>query len=91
MDKNKLRRRERYVERRCCRTHIREAAGAFIGLLGFILLMGIDGPETMWGVALLGCTGLALMVLGAWMGHAFYGQEDRAEWMRRMWERGKVE
>lgn len=91
MDKNKIRRRERYLEKRCRRTHIREAAGAFVGLFGFILMMGIDGPETMWGVALLGCTGLALMVLGAWMGHAFYGQEEQAEWLRRMRERGQVE
>lgn len=53
--------------------------------------MGIDGQETMWGIATLGCAGLALMVLGAWMGHAFYGQEKQAEWLRRMRERGEIE
>ena len=90
-EERRARRRTRYVERSRQMVRIREAAGAVIGMFGFILLMGIDGPETMWGVALLGCTGLALMVLGAWMGHAFYGQEDKAEWLRQMRERGEVE
>ena len=31
------------------------------------------------------------MVLGGGLGHAFYGQEENAEWLRRMRERGEVE
>lgn len=27
--------------------------------------------------------GAAMMLLGGWLGHAFYGQEKDAEWMRR--------
>ena len=38
-----------------------------------------------------GAAGLALMCLGAWLGHAFYGQEGQAEWLRRMRERGEAE
>ena len=38
-----------------------------------------------------GAAGLALMVLGGWLGHAFYSQEENAEWLRRMRERGEVE
>ena len=53
--------------------------------------MCIDGVETLWGMALLGAVGLGLMVLGGWMGHAFYGQADKAEWLRRMRERGEIE
>lgn len=81
---------ERWARRRR-RMHIRELAGAVIGFTGFLLLMGIDGPESMCGMAALGCTGLGLLVLGAWLGHAFYGQEDKAEWLRRMRERGEIE
>lgn len=90
-EEQRARRRTRYVEKRRRIARIQETAGAIIGFFGFILLMGIDGAETMWGTAMLGCTGLALMALGAWMGHAFYGQEEQAEWLRRMRERGEVE
>lgn len=91
IEERRERRRTRYVEKQRKLVHVRETAGAFIGLFGFILLMGIDGQETMSGIAALGCAGLALMVLGAWMGHAFYGQEKQAEWLRRMRERGEIE
>ena len=30
-----------------------------------------------------GLAGLSLMLLGGWLGHAFYGQEKDAEWLRR--------
>ena len=42
-------------------------------------------------IVMTGAAGLALMVLGGWLGHAFYGQEENAEWLRRMRERGEVE
>ena len=34
---------------------------------------------------------VVVQVLGGWLGHAFYGQEENAEWLRRMRERGEVE
>lgn len=91
IEERRKRRWARYVEKQRMLAHVRESVGAFIGIFGFILLMGIDGQETLWGASMLGCTGLALMVMGAWVGHAFYGQEEQAEWLRRMRERGEIE
>ena len=42
-------------------------------------------------IVMTGAAGLVLMALGGWMGHAFYGQEEKAEWLRRMREQGEVE
>lgn len=86
-----LRRIAAAAQRERLLVRVQEVVGGVLGLVGFLLLMGIDGQETMWGIAALGCAGLALMVLGAWMGHAFYGQEKQAEWLRRMRERGEIE
>ena len=49
------------------------------------------GTEEISVIVMTGAAGLALMVLGGWLGHAFYGQEENAEWLRRMRERGEVE
>lgn len=90
-EERRARRREQCVARQRSRTHIREVAGGFIGLAGFVMLMGMESQEALWGMAALGAAGIALIALGAWMGHAFYGQEDKAEWLRRMRERGEIE
>lgn len=65
----------------------REAMGSVLGLMGFLILMGAGGAEEMPAILGLGAAGLGLMWLGTWMGHAFYGQEAKAEWLRRMRER----
>lgn len=74
-------RRERLLVR------VQEAVGGVLGLVGFLLLMGAGGAEEITAILGLGMTGLGLMCLGAWMAHAFYGQEAKAEWLRRMRER----
>lgn len=84
-------RRAQCVAKQRRRAHVQEVVGGIVGMFGFLLLMCIDGVETLWGMALLGAVGLGLMVLGGWMGHAFYGQADKAEWLRRMRERGEIE
>ena len=78
-------RRERLLVR------VQEAVGGVLGLAGFLLLMGAGGSEEMQVILGLGAAGLELMWLGAWMGHAFYGQEEKAEWLRRMRERDEIE
>ena len=55
----------------------------FLMLLGFLLLMVIGGAEDLTVIFLGGLAGLSLMLLGGWLGHAFYGQEKDAEWLRR--------
>lgn len=89
--KRELRRREQHEKIRRKRTHVREVAGALIGLAGFMMLVCAGGAYEVGTLIALGATGMGLMVLGGWMGHAFYGQEDKAEWMRRMRERGEIE
>ena len=66
---------------------VQEAVGGVLGLTGFLLLMGAGGAEEITAILGLGVTGLSLMCQGAWMAHAFYGQEAKAEWLRRMRER----
>ncbi len=61
----------------------RENIGAAMMLLGFLLLMVIGGAEDLTVIFLGGLAGLSLMLLGGWLGHAFYGQEKDAEWLRR--------
>lgn len=78
-------RRERLLVR------VQEAVGGVLGLVGFLLLMGAGGAEEIPAILGLGTAGLGLMWLGAWMGHAFYGQETKAEWLRRMRERDETE
>lgn len=79
-------RRREAVARRRRLAHIRESIGAVIGMLGFILLAAAGGSEDLTVIAVGGLTGLGMMVLGGWLGHAFYGQEREAEWLRRLRE-----
>lgn len=76
-------RRRAYVARRRKINRVRENVGAFIGMIGFFLVMCAGGAEELAVLAITGAVGLGLLVLGAWMGHAFYGQEKEAEWLRR--------
>ena len=88
--REELRRRERRAELRRRRTHVQETIGGFIGFAGFMLMFCAGGTSEAWMFAVLGITGLGLMVLGGWMAHAFNGQENKAEWLRRARERGRV-
>ena len=48
--------------------------------LGGQVVIGFAEP---FFLQLGGLAGLSLMLLGGWLGHAFYGQEKDAEWLRR--------
>lgn len=61
---------------------VREKVGAAMMLLGFQLLVVIGGAENMAAILVGGLASIALLMLGAWLGHAFYGQEKDAEWLR---------
>lgn len=80
-------RRRKYVTRRRRLNHIRESIGGVIGVLGFFFLAAVGGAEDLTVITVGGLIGLGMMVLGAWLGHAFYGQEQEAEWLRRQRER----
>lgn len=69
----------------------REAIGGALMWLGFIALLASGGAEEIWQIIVVGLGGLALFAFGGWMGHAFYGQEKDAEWLRRLRETGVVE
>lgn len=76
-------RRSRTEARRRKMVRVRENIGAAMMLLGFLLLMVIGGAEDLTVIFLGGFAGLGMMLLGGWLGHAFYGQEKDAEWLRR--------
>lgn len=90
-----------YTAERACRkaqaarrrrmNRVQETVGAIIGMAGFLLLMAAGGAEEVPVVLVGGTVGLGLLWLGAWLGHAFYGQEEKAEWLHRMRERGEIE
>lgn len=82
-------RREAYAAKRRRLNRIRENIGAGVGMLGFLLLLCAGGTEEISVIVMTGAAGLVLMVLGGWLGHAFCGQEENAEWLRRMRERGR--
>ena len=70
---------------------VQEAVGAGVMMAGLLALVCAGGSEDLPTILVVGVAGLGLFWLGAWMGHAFYGQEGQAEWLRRMWERGEIE
>ena len=76
-------RRSRTEAQRRKLVRVRENIGAAMMLLGFLLLMAIGGAEDLTVIFLGGLAGLSLMLLGGWLGHAFYGQEKDAGWLRR--------
>lgn len=76
-------RRSRTEAQRRKMVRVRENIGAAMMLLGFLLLMAIGGAEDLTVILLGGLAGLGMMLLGGWLGHAFYGQEKNAEWLRR--------
>lgn len=76
--------RRRDAEERTRRVNrLRENIGAVMVVAAFLLLMAAGGCYEIGAFAALATAGLALFALGAWLSHAFYGQEDNAEWARR--------
>lgn len=73
--KRERERREAYAAKRRRLNRIRENIGAGVGMLGFLLLLCAGGTEEISVIVMTGAAGLVLMVLGGWLGHAFYGQE----------------
>ena len=69
----------------------REAVGGALMWMGFIALRASGGAQEIWQIIVVGFAGLALLIFGGWLAHAFYGQEKDAEWLRRMRKLGMLE
>lgn len=67
-------------------TRLRESIGGFIAMIGFVVTIAAGGCYEVKETIITGMIGLAMLVLGGWMAHAFYGQEKDAEWLRRLRE-----
>lgn len=74
------------------KAQVQETVGTIIFLLGFFVTACLGGgAEEVRYIILFGLLGIGMMLLGGWMGRMFYGQEAKAEWLRRMRERGEIE
>lgn len=62
---------------------IQESIGTAVAGIGFLVLLVSGGCSDAGQLIVVGVLGLALFTVGAWLSHAFYGQEDKAEWARR--------
>lgn len=78
------RERRRRIAKRRKRNRIRETVGAFVAVIGFVLMIAATSSMNIRHIWACGVMGLALFALGAWLGHMFFGQEADAEWLRRM-------
>lgn len=63
-------------------TRLQERVGAVFALFGFLMLLGAGGMCEIGQIIGYGLTGLFLFVFGVWLAHGFYGQADKAEWLR---------
>ena len=63
-------------------TRLQERVGAALALFGFLMLLGAGGMCEIGQIIGYGLTGLFLFVFGVWLAHGFYGQADKAEWLR---------
>ena len=79
-------RRKREAARARRMNRLRETIGSFVSCIGFACLIAAGGCFEIWQIIVTGIVGLAMIVLGGWMAHAFYGQEKDAEWLRRLQE-----
>ena len=59
-----------------------ERVGAALAMLGFLMLLGAGGMCEIGQIIGYGLAGLFLFVFGVWLAHGFYGQADKAEWLR---------
>lgn len=72
-------RREKTVGRRWER--VRENFGAFLMVLGLLLLFVIGGAEDLSVIVVGGAASVLSLAVGAWLSRAFYGQERCALWL----------
>lgn len=63
-------------------TRLQERVGATLAMLGFLMLLGAGGVCEIGQIIGYGLAGLFLFVFGVWLAHGFYGQTDKAEWLR---------
>ena len=63
-------------------TRLQERVGAVLAMLGFLMLLGAGGMCEIGQIIGYGLAGLFLFVFGVWLAHGFYGQADKAEWLR---------
>lgn len=77
-------RRKREAHRARQWNRVRETIGGFVGMAGFVVTVSSGGCSEIGDIIIVGVVGLAMMASGAWLAHAFYGQEKDAEWLRRL-------
>lgn len=63
-------------------TRLQECVGAVLALFGFLMLLGAGSMCEIGHIIGYGLAGLFLFVFGVWLAHGFYGQADKAEWLR---------
>ncbi len=61
---------------------LQERVGAVLAMLGFLVLLGAGGMCEIGQIIGYGLAGLFLFAFGVWLAHGFYGQADKAEWLR---------
>ena len=63
-------------------TCLQERVGAVLAMLGFLYAAGRWRYVRDRQIIGYGLAGLFLFVFGVWLAHGFYGQADKAEWLR---------
>ena len=80
--KKEMTRRKNAAARARKLTRLQERVGAVLAMLGFLMLLGAGGMCEIGQIIGYGLAGLFLFVFGVWLAHGFYGQADKAEWLR---------
>ena len=80
--KKEMARRKNATARARKLTRLQERVGAALAMLGFLMLLGAGGMCEIGQIIGYGLAGLFLFVFGVWLAHGFYGQADKAEWLR---------
>jgi len=74
--------RKEMTRRKNAAARLQERVGAALAMLGFLMLLGAGGMCEIGQSIGYGLAGLFLFVFGVWLAHGFYGQADKAEWLR---------
>lgn len=80
--KKEMTRRKNAAARARKLNRLQERVGAALALLGFLVLLGAGGMCEIGQIIGYGLAGLFLFAFGVWLAHGFYGQADKAEWLR---------
>ena len=80
--KKEMARRKNATARARKLTRLQERVGAVLAMLGLLMLLGAGGMCEIGQIIGYGLAGLFLFVFGVWLAHGFYGQADKAEWLR---------